>query len=78
MAGESRVGKAPGRALAEAGVETVTTEAGSLWDVVEGMVYVANIFKFTTHRFKIKKVEHWNSVHPSQLFESFCGHLSGI
>jgi cation diffusion facilitator family transporter len=37
VAGESLEGKGPGYALAEAGVETVATEAGSLWEVVEGM-----------------------------------------
>jgi cation diffusion facilitator family transporter len=37
VAGESLEGKGPGYALAEAGVETVRTEAGSLREVVEGM-----------------------------------------
>ncbi len=37
VAGESLEGKGPGYALAEAGVETVATEAGSLREVVEGM-----------------------------------------
>jgi len=37
VAGESLEGKGPGYALAEAGVETVKTEAGTLRGVVEGM-----------------------------------------
>jgi len=37
VAGESLEGKGPGYALAEAGVETVKTEAGSLREVVEAM-----------------------------------------
>ena len=37
VAGESLEGKGPGHALAEAGVETVKTEAWSLREVEEGM-----------------------------------------